>query len=514
MQEPSWAEGYVVDVDYTHGYFSELAPSALHFVTMLGAVETPDLTKPYVYYELGCGNGHSTVVHAAANPNGHFLGVDFNPTHIQHARKLAQERGVGNVQFLEKSFAELLEADLPEADMVTMHGVYSWVSEENRGLIVEFLRRRLKPGGLFHLSYNCMPGLVQMGPVQRLLMQQASLAGGTLPDRIGTAMDFVRKLEQAGARYFFLNPLAKDRLERLAKENANYLAHEYFNSNWTPFYHADVASDLGAAKLSYVGSAVIMDNFEEFILTPDMSQLLSGIGDRTQRETLKDYARNQSFRRDVFARGVAKVQGPELEAWLGRSRFTLRWPRAKCKLKANTPVGEAVLQASTCTPVLDALARRPMTFDELSREVVAIGMNRIQLRQIVFSLAALNNLTLALPAEGEEARRSATNRYNQAVLSRATAYPNGTVLTSPVLGGGVSLRLVDLLLLRNPVDDGGATNRVLAEIKQAGLAPSLDPAVPNAAEMYRGRIEQQVREFFEITLPFIRVVGVDLAQGV
>jgi len=33
MSEPTWAEGYVVDVGYTHGYYRELAPAALSFVT-------------------------------------------------------------------------------------------------------------------------------------------------------------------------------------------------------------------------------------------------------------------------------------------------------------------------------------------------------------------------------------------------------------------------------------------------------------------------------------------------
>jgi hypothetical protein len=55
MQEQSWADGYVVDVDYTHGFYRELTPALLRFVTLLGGVHAVDPREPFVYYELGCG---------------------------------------------------------------------------------------------------------------------------------------------------------------------------------------------------------------------------------------------------------------------------------------------------------------------------------------------------------------------------------------------------------------------------------------------------------------------------
>ncbi|MGA7986157.1 MAG: class I SAM-dependent methyltransferase, partial [Burkholderiales bacterium] len=159
MAEPSWAEGYVVDVGYTHGYFRELAPAALRFAALLGGLRAIDAARPFTYYELGCGNGRSTMVHAACYPQGRFYGVDFNPLHVRNARELAQRAGLDNARFLENSFAELHGLELPEADFVCLHGVYSWINAENRRHVVEFVRRRLAPGGLVYLSYNCLPGL-------------------------------------------------------------------------------------------------------------------------------------------------------------------------------------------------------------------------------------------------------------------------------------------------------------------------------------------------------------------
>ena len=110
-----WADGYVVDVGYTHGYFRELSPALLRFVALLGGVEAPR-AGPFGYCELGCGNGYSTALHAAANPQGSFVGADFNPTHIHNAQRLARDAGLDNVRFLEKSFDELRNEALPAAD--------------------------------------------------------------------------------------------------------------------------------------------------------------------------------------------------------------------------------------------------------------------------------------------------------------------------------------------------------------------------------------------------------------
>ena len=159
MNDSVWADGYVVDIDYTDGYYRELAPGLLRFVTLLAGMQRNEAPDGFNYCELGCGNGRSVVLHAAAEPRGRFHGVDFNPKHIQHARKLAQDAGTANAVFLEASFASLRDSTLPEMDFITLHGVHSWVSPENRRHIAEFIRARLKPGGLVYMSSNCLPVL-------------------------------------------------------------------------------------------------------------------------------------------------------------------------------------------------------------------------------------------------------------------------------------------------------------------------------------------------------------------
>ena len=65
------------------------------------------------------------------------------------------------------------------------------------------------------------------------------------------------------------------------------------------------------------------------------------------------------------------------------------------------------MQAEAYAPVLDALARAPMTFDELARAPECAKLDRVRLRQAVFGMAALGNIVPALPATGEDALATA-----------------------------------------------------------------------------------------------------------
>jgi SAM-dependent methyltransferase len=502
-----WADGYVVDVGYTHGYFRELSPALLRFVALLGGVEVPR-ADPFVYYELGCGNGYSTALHAAANPQGSFVGVDFNPTHIHHAQRLAQDAGVDNVRFLEKSFGELTAQALLPADYIALHGVWSWVGEEQRAQLLEVMRRTLKPGGMVYLSYNCLPGQAQIAPLQRLLAEHAGLGAGERMDKSLRAREFAERLRQAGARFFQLNPLATVRLAALGQQNPSYVVHEYFNEHWSPFFHADVVRQLDQAKLAYTGSATLLDNFDQLALTPEQAKLVAGIPERALAETVKDYVRNQAFRRDVFTRGAPRLAPPQLEQELAQSRFALLRPRSSCRLKMPTPAGDVTLQAEAYAPVLDALARAPQTFAELARAPECAGLERTRLRQAVFGMAALGNVAPALGAEGEDARRARTRRFNQAVLGAPIASAADTYLASPVLGSGVAVNLIDRIFLGSPGDQARAVARA-GEAAASGVLKLQKAGKPleSAAEVDAYLLER-AQFFFADFLPFLRQLQV------
>ncbi len=131
----------------------------------------------------------------------------------------------------------------------------------------------------------------------------------------------------------------KERFERVKGQNRNYLAHEYFNDDWNLFYHSDVARELSGAKLSYLGSAAVLEQVDAINLTAEQQQLMAGIEDPALRETVRDFMINQQFRRDVFVKGaVPHSVRTAQEGWLAQ-RFVLSTRPENIELKVEGCAG-------------------------------------------------------------------------------------------------------------------------------------------------------------------------------
>ncbi len=153
------------------------------------------------YLELGYGQGVAVNIAAASN-NAEFWGADFNPAHAAHAQSLARASGA-KAHFVDDSFAELLaRGDLPAFDIIALHGVWSWVSDENRRAIVEIIRRRLKVGGAGYISYNTLPGWAMGMPLRHMMTLHAETVGSGVQGvvgRIDAAISFGTRLAEAVA---------------------------------------------------------------------------------------------------------------------------------------------------------------------------------------------------------------------------------------------------------------------------------------------------------------------------
>ena len=245
----------------------------------LGVGVVPPSLKSLHYLELGYGQGLSVNIHAAAN-TGAFWGTDFNPTQTSHAAGLADASGSGAVM-LDASFAELAaRTDLPDFDVIALHGVWSWISDENRRIVVDLIRRKLRVGGIAYLSYNCFPGWAPAEPLRHLMTMHSELAGADAVGTVGKvegALKFAQEVANSGAMYFRANPAVAERLKRISEQNRNYLAHEYFNRDWDLMAFSDVARMLDEAKLTFVASANLLDHVDGINLTQDGQKLLNGI---------------------------------------------------------------------------------------------------------------------------------------------------------------------------------------------------------------------------------------------
>ena len=504
----NWSNGYVTDVNYTIGFYQELAPHLLNFAAQVHGYQNKSCSS---LCELGCGQGFSAHLLAAANSTINYHAVDFNPTHIAGAQALATRTGTPNVHFHEYAFADLAAApDLPRAfDVISLHGVYSWISPENRRHVTAFIRERLKPGGLVYISYNALPGWAAAMPLRRLFVDHAATGNGPILPRIDQALAFAKRVVEANPLYVRANPGIRERLEKIHQQPRNYLAHEYFNRDWTPFYHADVAAELAEAKLSFVGSAHLLDHVDPINLTAEQQALLAEVGDPTHRETLRDYMVNQQFRRDVFVKGPVRLSLPESrDRWLD-TRFALSTTRSDVPLTVTGTLGEAKLQAEVYAPLLDALAAGPRTLRQMVADPVIAGLGWARITQALTILVGTGHLHPALPADGDAERARRTAAFNTAVMERAKSADDFHALASPVTGGGIPVdRVEQLFLLGHQGKNADPVTFTWDTLAALGHRLNKDGKPLATAEENLAHLRERFGAFTEKRLPVLQKLGI------
>ncbi|SFU38964.1 class I SAM-dependent methyltransferase [Pseudoduganella namucuonensis] len=452
-----WTSGYISDIEYTAGFYQEQSPVLLNYVCALNGVE-PAVTDSFCYFELGFGRGLTVNLLAASNPNGQFYAADFNPSHVADARVLAAAAELPNVTLLENSFADLAQgaADLPQFDYITLHGIYTWVTTENRQHIVNFIARYLKPGGVVYVSYNAMPGWTASLPLQRLLVEYGDIFPNRSDLQVTDAAAFVQKLVDIQAGYFAAGPAAlKVRLDGLKTHSRNYLVHEYMHKHWQPLYHADVARDFDEAKLEFAGSAELPLAYNKLYLTEEKLALINSIPDPVMRETLKDYILNTGFRKDVFVRGARRMGAVRRIEVLGRFGVALTVPRDALDNKMKLVVGEVTVGADIFTIVCDALARKPYTLRELEVLPALAGRPFEDIVQVATLLTASKQGIIYMDSYAGQSV-DAAHRMNAAVSAYTRYDDEFNTLCSPLSGNGFVVpyvaRLVYWLMSKQRVE--------------------------------------------------------------
>ncbi len=490
-----WTQGYVTEIEYTQGFYKEMAPLNLELAALIKGFDAPPTSRPYHWIEVGCGHGLTANLLAAANPQAKFYALDFNPLHVRNARELAAAGGLANIEFFEDSFEEALQRDLPPMDYFILHGVYSWITPENRAHIVALIRKLLKPGGLVYVSYNCLPGWSGKAPVRRLMTEHAKRRGGPITQRFMAARDFAKSLKEAGCAYFNQHPTAAHLIDHISGQSSNYLVHEYLNEAWELLYHSDVVSEMHGAKVNFIASATLVENADNATIPANLKPLLAQEGDPVMRELIKDFAVNQQFRRDIFARGARRLSPAESLARASALRFCLAAPPEKCNPVIRVPLGEATLQADIFNPIVETLAKGPQTVAALT---AATGKD-IGLVLNTLTLMAGANYVQPMLADAGQGQKSAA-QFNAALIRRATLGHESMALAARNLGNGAQASLLDQLFIaayqnkaqdaaafvrdvmlrtgRRPLEDGKAIDdpeKILAHLRtfEADLAPRM-----------------------------------------
>lgn len=507
-----WTAGYVADIGYTYGYYTELNPLRVRLAFLNAGLVPPEVGSAC---ELGFGQGMSANLHAAASVV-QWAGTDFNPAQAGFAQELARVANSG-AQLFDEAFDQFCSrAELPEFDYIGLHGIWSWISDENRAVIVDFVRRKLKVGGVLYISYNTQPGWAAMVPMRDLLTEHAEVLGADgagIVSRIDSALAFADQLLAANPAYARANPQIAERIKMIKGQDRHYVAHEYFNRDWQPMAFAKMAQWLEPAKLQWACSAHYLDAIDAVNLTAEQQALLAGIPDPMFRQTTRDFCVNQQFRKDYWVKGARKLSALEQAEALRGQRILLVQPRADVSLKVTGSLGEANLQQAVYGPILDQLAdHKPKSLGDLEKALQPSGIRFVQINEAVMVLASAGVVLAAQDDAATAKAKKHTERLNTHLMMKARSSNELNYLASPVTGGGVTVpRFQQLFLLakqqghKQPQDWARFVWNLLAMQNQRLLkdGQTLQAPQDNLAELTR-----QAIEFAEKRLPILKALQI------
>ena len=469
----AWSHGYVADSPYTFSYQGAQAPGNLAMIcALMGVAWQPSAHMAVA--DIGCGRGYTANALAAANPGWTVLGLDYNPAHVAEAAEVAERAALDNATFVEADLAAMTDAEmdqLPPLDVASLHGVWTWVSDEVRQGIVRLLSRRLKPGGLLYIGYNVLPGFGPDMALQRLFRHLAAQERtGSSPERAEAAIATIRALHATRPANLPATPMLRRIVEDDTPLDTAYLAHEFLTEHWRPVFFEDLCADLAAAKLNHVGSAALHENVPDMLFEPPQRETYDAMPEGAPREFIKDLCLQRPFRRDVFVRGLRRTDPvPALD------RLVL----AACRHlgeegpKLGVPVGVAEMGAGIWEPIAAALNEGPQSLGRLRRLPVDRAPNPAEL------LVLLAGSGFVLPALREPGTTEATQRFNRVIAETYAAqgrHGGQYAMASPVAAAGLPSSWMELAVAVQPEsalpspDIAAITARILPDLTEEGAA--------------------------------------------
>jgi SAM-dependent methyltransferase len=435
MPTSTGASSAKLDIVYPSNFYAYQTPVVLDYVAALGGRAPPVARgEPFTYLDLGCGDGFTVVLLAAIYPQCRFVGVDLDARHVERGRLLAAAGELENVMLIEGDFADWRRLDLPRAHYVALHGVWAWISDAMRAALVGLLADRLAPGGFAYLGYNALPGWAGAAPLRQFFLEWTraddAVAG------VAATLEKLKEMKAQGAEFFVQNPVAAGLLDEWAQKDGRYLAHEIFSPHWSPQDFVSVQRDLARGGLAWVGSADLVKNFSNAALKPSLAALVAGERDRTRAETLRDFAGNTRFRRDLFAKPGAALDMAEFETrpWglrvpLDEAAPALTLPTGRIDI-AGEPfqsIRRALASGSKSIAALAALLKAPKQAVADAVQVLSLGWQVAPFAQRTSGGPAPRRWTVDLPVN----RHLLEHPVEQGGYALFAAPPTGSALALP-----------------------------------------------------------------------------------
>jgi hypothetical protein len=258
----------------------------------------------------------------------------------------------------------------------------------------------------------------------------------------------------------------------------------------------DVAAALAEAKLEWVATANLIENFPELTLTDEQRPLFRQFDDPLLRELIKDHCMERLLRHDVFVRGARRISPRQrdaalLDLWIGLNIRPQDLP-----LQAEVPAGKAELNPRFYQSIVQALAEGPRRVGDLL-QLPALEGTRDNPAELVGMLVGGE---LAEPVLRPDAPPSpVARRFNRVAARRLIqTEPVGRPVgaASHRLGTAAPASVLDLVVLEQTLSDAGDPDAIARFL--AGVVSVTDT----------DRLRTVLAGCIERRLPRLRAAGV------
>lgn len=520
----SWDHGYVSSGQYTCGYYPELAPAWLDFAALFRGHASARTRPgdPFRYLELGSGMGYGLCLLAAVHPEGEFLGLDFHPDHVVHARELARRLDLANVRFLE---ADLLDVAISEDNgplggpgswhYVVAHGLASWVVEPVQQALLAVASRALEPGGIVYCSYNCHPGWYAGSIFRQVARLEREASGQGKPhapfEKAREKLNSLLGERSAPLPLGLKEPTLRSLLDRLPSEHRDYVQQEYGAAGWQPLWSSDFHRLCREHKLEPLGTATLSELLDRLLL-PQLHATVLSESEPALRECLMDIATCKNFRRDLLVRGRRRLLPCEVNERLAAVPVRLQEAPPTNIYNFQTVFGEVRGDTKLYASIERKLATGPLTLGELAD---SLDMNLGELLNFIPLLLEAGRLGFDR-GEAAEASHPVVAKATRILMELAVrGHPYG-FLPAPAVGTAVSFGLVEMLLLKARsagMESTALTEAVMKDLKGLGQELSDPQGQPLVNDQQRIALLQLAETTLNDRLPTLRSLGVFPAQG-
>jgi hypothetical protein len=278
-----------------------------------------------------------------------------------------------------------------------------------------------------------------------VLLEAGQRTAGSSTRQVASGWETAAALVEANAPYLRDSAVVQSLTAYARQAKPAYLAHEYMNATWHPCFHADVARALAGAKLAWVASAQLLENFTALMLPDEARAVAARYDDPLMRELIKDLFLTRSLRQDVFVRGARRLTPAERDAALGEVTLALFQEEAEFSWEVEVPVGQARFERDFFGPVVSALAAGPRRVKDL---LALPGLpRRDNPGELVGMLVGSNQALPVLPNPADSSDRAF--RLNRAA-AKYFVHPDmldlGMALATSGTGSPLACTMLDLFV--------------------------------------------------------------------